>query len=119
LSPHTPEEAFPPPIRGLIQRNLRVTSALASLDASLAYPALLDWYRTMSFVPVVVSPAPQPRPTAILVVEDEVVVRTMLVTRCVDFVVLDAAITYDTDDIRHGDAAIDVVLSDLKRAPRS
>jgi hypothetical protein len=62
---------------------------------------------------------PQPRPTAILVVEDEVVVRTMLVTRCVDCVVLEAAITYDTDDFRHGDAAIDVVLSDLKRAPRS
>jgi hypothetical protein len=43
----------------------------------------------------------------------------MLVKRCVDCVVLEAAITYDTDDIRHGDAAIDVVLSDLKRAPRS
>jgi hypothetical protein len=39
-----------------------------------------------------------------------------LVTRCVDFVVLEAAITYDTDDIHHGNAAIDVVLSDLNRA---
>jgi hypothetical protein len=43
----------------------------------------------------------------------------MLVTRCVDSVVLEAAITYDSDGIRHGDAAIDVVLSNLKRAPRS
>ena len=52
---------------------------------------------------------------AILVVEAEVIVRTMLVTRCVDSVVLEAAITYDTDDIR---AAIDGVRSDLKHAPR-
>jgi len=55
---------------------------------------------------------------AILVVEAGVIVRTMLVTCCVDSVVLEAVITYDTDDIRQGHAAIDVVLSDLKRAPR-
>jgi CheY-like chemotaxis protein len=72
----------------------------------------------MSYVPVVVGPASRPRKTAILLVEDEVLVRAMF-GRCVRGTKLcwRRQITYEAYDILQPDAAIDVMFTD-PRLPR-